>query len=250
MHGRELPWRVVDSSGNCDPYRVLVSELMLQQTQVARVIPKFEELIRRFPSLDDLSQAQLADVLRLWSGLGYNRRAKYLHDAARSLTGPPTWSIERLENCKGIGSNTAAAIMTYAYNQPFVFIETNIRTVYILHYFATTEQVSDKQLSLVVERTIDKEHPREWYWALMDYGTYLKRQRIKTAVQSRHYVRQSAFNGSNRQLRGRVMRVLAERNFTADELKRDFTDERLAQVLQQLHTEGLVVMDGDTVRLP
>jgi A/G-specific adenine glycosylase len=140
---REMPWRT-----NVDPYYVLVSELMLQQTQVDRVIPKFEAFMQAFPSIQDLSNASLAEVLTLWSGLGYNRRAKFLHSAAQKVVndfnGVLPDSLESLVQLPGVGPNTAGAILAYSFNTPVEFIETNVRTVYFYHFFEDQLSVTDK----------------------------------------------------------------------------------------------------------
>ncbi len=214
---------------------------MLQQTQVGRVIPKYKEFLDKFPDAKALAKASLADVIKVWSGLGYNRRAKYLHDAAKVLMhkdGP--WTLELLQSCKGVGFNTAAAAMVYAYNQPIAFVETNIRTVYIHHFFADKTDVKDTEILPLVEDTIDRENPREFYWALMDWGSYLKTSVGNFSRQSKHYVNQSKFEGSKRQIRGQVLRLLAEQPQTHMQLQTQLTDDRLPKVLEELRREGLV----------
>lgn len=236
----DLPWR----QGTLDPYHVLVSELMLQQTQVPRVIPKYHEFLAAFPDFRQLASAELGDVLRVWSGLGYNRRAKFLWQAAQRVVqqhrGMLPHDYEQLVALPGIGPNTAGAILAYAYNQPTVFLETNIRTVYIHHFFPDTEAVTDKALRALLEQTVDHEHPREWYWALMDYGSYLKQTAGNAARRSKHYVRQSSFEGSRRQVRGAVLRALKAGSLTIPELKQVIADERLVSVLQDLESEQLI----------
>lgn len=240
-HARMMPWRDDPS-----PYKVLVSELMLQQTQVPRVIVKFDEFMKRFPTVQSLAAAPLGDVLDAWSGLGYNRRAKFLHLAAQQITAssfPNT--LEGLVALPGVGLNTAAAIMNYAYNQPHPFVETNIRTVYFEHYFQHSDQVSDKEVLVVVEQTMDHEHPREWFWALMDYGTALKKQGKGRLDQSRHYKKQSPLVGSLREMRGRILVVLRSGKLSVDELKhRVDADERFQSAVEALHQEGLIEQDG------
>ena len=160
---RAMPWRE-----NTEPYYVLVSEIMLQQTQVERVIPKFQAFIELFPTIQALAGAGLDEVLRAWSGLGYNRRAKFLHTAAQKVVsdynGVFPDSLPELLSLPGVGVNTAGAILAYSFNQPSVFIETNVRTVYFYHLFSHQELVADKELKAVVEQTVDSEHPREWYF--------------------------------------------------------------------------------------
>ena len=247
---RRMPWREISSSGEIDPYHVLVSEIMLQQTQVARVIPKFEAFLEAFPSLNTLAAASLGDVLQRWSGLGYNRRAKYLHEAAGQLQNAATpWTYEALVNRKGIGPNTAKAVLTYSYNQPHYFIETNIRTVYIHHFFEHQSDVVDAEIMEALQATLDRNNPRTFYWAVMDYGAQLKK-RSHASRQSKGYVRQSAFVGSKRQVRGQVLRVLSAVPLERNELARHIDDKRLDEVLQDLRGEGLIKKDGNTYQLP
>jgi A/G-specific adenine glycosylase len=246
---RDMPWR-----RNTDPYYVMVSELMLQQTQVERVEPKFEAFIARFPSIEALAAAQLEDVLRIWQGLGYNRRAKYLHDAAKltmaSFGGELPQSSKELTQLPGIGINTAGAIMAYAFNRPAIFIETNVRAVYIYHYFTNAETVSDQELLPVLDRTLDREHSREFYWALMDYGSWLKKKNTVPVNQSRHYKRQPKLKGSVREVRGQIIRLLASRDATIPELKSDLSaDDRFEVALGGLIKDGLVAQTGTKFHL-
>ena len=247
-HARRMPWRDEPT-----PYHVLVSELMLQQTQVGRVLPKYKAFVRHFPSVESLAAAPLADVLGEWSGLGYNRRAKFLHAAAqmvaREFGGRLPDSLEELTKLPGLGRNTAGAILAYAFNRPVVFVETNVRTVFIHHFFADRESVDDKELLPLVEQTCDAEHPREWYWALMDYGTHLKQTAGNNVAQSRHYVRQSKFEGSRRQVRGRILKRLVGGSQPIAELLAQEVDERTADVLGDLKREGFIEERGGQIRL-
>lgn len=248
-HGRhDLPWR-----RRTDPYAVMVSELMLQQTQVGRVIPKYEQFMERFPDVKRLAAAPLGNVLRAWNGLGYNRRAKFLWQAARRIAeehgGLFPGSAEELTALPGIGLNTAGAILAYAYNQPAVFLETNIRTVYIHHFFHDRTGVPDKDIAELVTTTLDREHPREWYWALMDYGAHLKKSIGNLNRHSANYAPQSAFEGSRRQVRGQVLRLLGEEPQTAAALGKHITDNRLPAVLDDLAKEGLITKQGRTYHL-
>lgn len=247
-HGRTMPWRE-----NTDPYYVVVSELMLQQTQVERVIPKFQQFIARFPDVQVLAAAPLSAVLTEWVGLGYNRRAQYLHRLAQDVVSrfngafPPTYA--QLVSLPGIGPNTAGAVLNYAFNQPTVFIETNIRTVFIHHFFGDSEKVDDRQIRELVAATLDREHPREWFWALMDYGAYLKKSVGNNITRSRHYKKQSRFEGSLRQIRGRVVALLVHSAKSPAELAEHISDSRLPEVLQQMAAEKLITIDQDRVQL-
>ncbi len=246
---RSMPWRE-----DTRPYYVLVSELMLQQTQVQRVIPKFEAFIKAFPQLEDLAEASLADVLRLWSGLGYNRRAKYLWEAARYVVlergGVFPSTPEDLKKLPGVGENTAGAIMAYSFNKPVVFVETNVRTVYFYHFFEAANQVTDAQIREKVAETVDQEHPREWYWALMDYGSFLKRQGVGMNNKSTHYTRQSPLKGSVREVRGKIIAALAVSDAReADVRVAVAADERFEAALAGLQKDGLVTQTNERLHL-
>ena len=246
-HGRhDLPWRLPEADGSFDPYKILVSEIMLQQTQVSRVVPKYRQFLESFPSFAALAAASLGDALRVWSGLGYNRRAKFLWQCAQKVVAEhggrlPDTSAE-LVRLPGIGPNTAGAVLAYAFNKPALFVETNIRTVFIHHFFSDQEGVHDREiLDLVAATMPDK--PRQWYWALMDYGTFLKQSVGNLNSRSKHYAKQSQFEGSKRQIRGQVLRLLGEGPHTSVDLERAITDPRLAGVLKDLVDEGLIAQE-------
>ncbi|HSW91615.1 MAG TPA: hypothetical protein VLG09_03150 [Candidatus Saccharimonadales bacterium] len=246
---RPMPWRE-----DTRPYYVLVSELMLQQTQVDRVIPKFDAFIERFPDVASLASAPLADVLILWNGLGYNRRAKFLHESAKKIMLEfqgifPDMRAELL-SLPGVGEGTSGAILAYAFNQPVVFIETNVRTVYFHHFFTEGEKVSDAELAVLIEETLDHEHPREFYWALMDYGTWLKKSGAGKITQSKHYKKQSALKGSTREVRGQIVRRLTLGDADIKTLGQDVVvDERFEPALEGLVRDGLVERTGDLFHL-
>lgn len=223
-HGRhDLSWRATR-----DPYKILVSEVMLQQTQVDRVIPFYKNFLKRYPTAKKLAAAPLADVLSAWSGLGYNRRAKLLREAAQNLS---KWSyrtkkididtvVRAFEDLPGVGPYTARAVAAFAYNADVVFVETNIRTAIIHHFFSQraklgsrnttiySSKVSDKEIERTLGKVLPKGKAREWYSALMDYGAHLKRSGVKLNAQSRHYAKQSKFEGSLRQVRGAILKTL------------------------------------------
>jgi A/G-specific adenine glycosylase len=251
-HGRhDLPWRSAEANGSFDPYKITVSELMLQQTQVSRVIQKFRDFLNRFPNVETLASAELGDVLRVWQGLGYNRRAKFLWQTAQQVTALGSFprACAELVRLPGIGANTAGAILVYAYNEPAVFVETNIRTVYIHHFMPDELDVPDKAVIELVAQTVDREHPREFYWALMDYGTHLKATVGNLNSASKHYARQSTFTGSRRQVRGLVLRALSAGPHNAQELQAAITDKRLEGVIEDLVSEGLIRNRGDAYAL-
>ena len=253
MHGRHnLPWRVLPAAGSA-VYPVLVSEMMLQQTQVSRVIPKYLEFLEIFPTVEQLAAAASGDVLRAWSGLGYNRRAKFLHQTAQIITqeygGNFPDRLEELVKLPGVGINTAGAIQAYAFNQPAIFVETNIRTVFIHHYFNDSSDVPDSAILELVTETLDTEHPREWYWALMDYGSWLKQSVGNLGQQSKSYSRQSRFAGSRRQIRGQVIRLLGDQPLTFEQLQKRVPDYRLSSVVDELMAEQLIRSEDTTYLL-
>ncbi len=249
---RDLAWRHA-RSGVFDPYNILVSELMLQQTQVARVASKYDKFLQRFPTIEALAQAPLGDVLQAWSGLGYNRRAKFLQQAAQRVTtnfgGTLPNTAKELITLSGVGIHTAGAIMAYAFDQPAVFVETNIRTVIIHHFFNDQSNIPDKDILALTEATLDHEYPREWYWALMDYGSFLKQSVGNLSRQSKAYTRQSKFEGSKRQVRGQVLRLLGEASQSEAKLATQITDNRLSTVLRELLSEGLIQKKASKLRL-
>jgi A/G-specific adenine glycosylase len=247
LHARRaLPWREPEPGGTFDPYKILVSELMLQQTQVPRVIPKYRAFLEQFPDIEVLAAADLGDVIKAWQGLGYNRRAKFLWQTAQKLhiehhdNVPNT--IQELIALPGVGPNTAGAIMAYAFCQPVVYLETNIRTVFIHHFFADQIDISDALLVPYITASLpdDQALTRDWYWALMDYGSYLKATVGNLNKLSNTYAKQSAFKGSKREIRGKVLRVLTESPHTLAQLQQIIADERLEDVLQDLVDEALI----------
>jgi len=244
-HARAMPWREDPT-----PYHVVVSEFMLQQTQVSRVEPKFLQWVARWPDFASLADAPAAEVLRLWKGLGYNRRALRLQEVARIVAtehaGRLPSAPAELIALPGIGPGTAGAIAAYAWGQPVAFIETNIRRVFLHHFFFDQDNVPDSEIMPLITTALDREHPREWYWALMDYGTHLKTQVTNPNRRSRHYTRQSKFEGSHRQLRG----ILLERAIKGETLHEGLKVERyraksIQRALGELTEEGFLVSTGD-----
>lgn len=241
VHGRKLPWRET-----IDPYRIVVSELMLQQTQVDRVAQKYPEFINAFPDFKSLARAPLQKVLHVWHGMGYNRRSLFLKKIAQQVMdkfiGTFPRDIERIQTLPGIGTHTAASICAFAFNQPVVFIETNIRTVFIHEFFQGKRVVHDAQILPLVKQTIDRKKPCAWYNALMDYGVMLKKQYRNPGRRSAHYYRQTPFEGSNRQIRGRIIKLLTHKPSTIAELCRSIGRDYqvLMPNLTRLKQEGFI----------
>ncbi|MBN1130180.1 MAG: hypothetical protein JXA71_14405 [Chitinispirillaceae bacterium] len=251
-HGRTLPWRTV-----FDPFSIFISEIMLQQTQVDRVAEKFPPFIAAFPDFIALARAPLSTILAQWQGLGYNRRALNLKKAAeiiaRDHLGNLPDSPELLVRLPGIGPATAASICAFAFNKPSVFLETNIRTVLIHHFFPNRNKVTDKELLPIATQVLDRKHPREWYSALMDYGTRLKKRHGNVSRRSAHHKTQPRFEGSRRQVRGAVLKTLLARpSLTIDQLSAliPATREIIRPVTEQLVRENLLVHGKNRYRIP
>lgn len=252
VHGRTFPWRRTR-----DPYKIMVSEIMLQQTQTSRVVDKYKEFLKLFPNIASLAQTSPADVLRVWQGLGYNRRALYLHQAAQAIVSQYRGKVpsdhDALVALPGIGTNTAGAIRAFAFNQPSVFIETNIRRVFIHFFFPRSQQVDDKAIRRFVEESVDQENPREWYWALMDYGVHLAATTQNANRRSVHYTKQSPFEKSIRQLRGKLVRLLLDANtMSRAQIKKKLPeedDQRIADALDGLTKDGLISRHGQKFSL-
>ena len=241
-----MPWRDTRV-----PYRILVSEVMLQQTGVERVMTRYAEFIRAFPGFRALAEASVAEVLAAWKGLGYNRRALALRETARMVTeihhGRMPRSVEALIELPGIGRATAAAILVYSFNCPIPFIETNVRRVFIHFFFPRSRKVSDAKLMPLVESTMDRDNPRDWYYALMDYGAMLGKTAENANTRSARYRTQAAFEGSVRQLRGKILAaILARGPVTEAQIARETggADERLGRELGQLVAEGFLRRQG------
>ncbi len=227
-HARhDLPWRKNQTS-----YRVLVSEIMLQQTQALRVVPFYQNWMKQFPTWKKLAQAKTSDVLIAWKGLGYNSRALRLQKLAQVVQteyrGILPQSYKDLINLPGIGPYTAGAIRAFAWDLWTPVIETNIRRVYIHHFFNDIETVSDSEIMKKIEEVGIPESPRIWYEAIMDYGSILpKTTRYNANTKSKHYTKQSKFEGSRRQIRGKILEILLENS--SKKIKKDFLHKKLKE---------------------
>jgi A/G-specific adenine glycosylase len=264
--GRSFPWRQTH-----DPWAILVSEIMLQQTQTERVLPKYLAFLEAFPDAASLAAAPLERLLALWSGLGYNRRALALRKAAAVVAGQDGGRLpdteEGLLALPGVGPYTARAVSAFAFGRPAAFIETNIRTVFLYHFYPEAEAVHDRDLEPLVHaalsvgdgRTPDEADPRTWYYALMDYGVFLKRSHGNPNRRSAHYAKQSPFADSKRRIRGAILREVgaagvAAVSGVAGGLSRDalaarlpFARERVEEALGELVAEGFLRYRGDEV---
>ena len=246
-HERNFPWRETNN-----PYYILVSEIMLQQTQAERVIQKYKQFIKSFPDVISLANAPFENVLKLWQGLGYNRRALSLKKTAEIIVSKfnceiPS-SIEILETFPGIGKATASEISSFAFNKSSIFIETNIRRVFIYFFFPDQDKIKDSEILPYVEKTLDKSNPREWYYALMDYGVMLRKKFPELNKKSAHYQKQAPFKNSNRQIRGLILKtIIANSNIIESELVKKLKKDpkRIKKFLIELEKEGFITRNGN-----
>lgn len=247
---RVFPWRETK-----DPYRILVSEIMLQQTQADRVVVKYNSFIQKWPTVKKLADADVRDVLKEWSGLGYNRRGKNLWLLAKTVVANDAGVIpntpEELEKLPGVGPYTARAILAFAFSKPYSCIETNIRAVFIYYFFPkskskTTTKIADDTLFPLIEKTLDKKNPREWYYALMDYGSYLKKQKLSTNDRHKIYRKQTVFKGSTREARGAIMRELIASHATLSKLEEKIKLSR-PHIAESKIREAITVMEKEKI---
>lgn len=237
---REFVWRQTTN-----PYYIFLSEVMLQQTQTKRVTDYYTRFTSHYPTVHMLAQASQQDVLRDWQGLGYNRRALNLKKSAEMIVhtfaGQIPNTFDSLITLPGIGPATAGAILCYAFNIPQAFIETNIRSVFIHEFFPARNDVSDNEIYPLVVATLNKNNPRDWFYALTDYGVYLKAT-SNPARKSRHYTKQSTFEGSNRQKRSLILKALLKQSSTKNEIKEitSLSSKDLTTPLKQLCDEGFI----------
>ena len=248
-NGRKLPWR------HADPWGVMVSEFMLQQTRVERVLQFWESRMRLWPDPLSLAKTSLEDALRAWSGLGYNRRCFFLRNSAsiivRDYNGAVPQTSKELLEFPGIGPYLAGAIACFGYNSPVVFIETNIRSAVIHCFFPGRNDVRDKEIFPILEEALDRRDPKTWYYALMDYGASIKKTG-NPGRRSVHYTRQSPFIGSFRQARGKVIRTLVTMGpSSAEEIEIacGLTGDKLYRVLERLENESMVAEIGGFYRI-
>jgi len=251
QHGRTFPWRKTH-----DSYHILISEIMLQQTSTERVQEKYEPFITQYPTFDALAHATLPSILTHWQGLGYNRRALALKKIADIITtdlhGVFPKDEQKLQTLPGIGPYTAAAICAFAFNQPTILLETNIQSVYIYFFFDGQKHIKDSDLRPLIKKTLDTHNPREWYYALMDYGVMIKKTQGNPSQKSAHYAKQPPFKNSNRQLRGLILKILLEnKNRSLHQLCHQTKNppDRILPLLVQLEREGFIRRDGKVITL-
>ena len=242
-NARDLPWRRDPS-----PYNVLVSEIMLQQTQVSRVVLKFDEFMKEFPTIESLAKTNIKHLLKVWSGLGYNRRAIWLKEAAKQIVerGEFPQSVKELQELKGIGPYTSRSVLIFAFNKDLAAVDTNIRRILIASGFAD-ETMSDRQLQPIAETVLLRGRSRDWHNALMDYGSLVLTS-SKTNISP--VTKQSCYEGSSRQVRGAVIRALT----ASDEIELEnlmglldceANETELIKIINKLVSDGMVEIVSD-----
>jgi A/G-specific adenine glycosylase len=238
--GRDLPWRKTQ-----DPYKILLSEFMLQQTQVSRVISFYNEWITKWPTIKELATASFIDVLQAWMGLGYNRRARYLHDTARIIVSDYNGNVlKAIEHCKtlpGIGKYTARAVRIFAANEDIATVDTNIRRIFI-YEFDLPQNISDTCLFDLAQQALPPGKSRDWHNALMDYGS-LQLTALKTNIKPK--TSQSKFEGSDRQIRGKLLRLLLSDAQNLESLQQNISIDpsRLDRILTTMIREEVITYD-------
>jgi len=255
---RDLPWR-----NTKNPYKIMVSEIMLQQTQVSRVLPKYKEFLKAFPTIEALANSKDADLLAIWSGLGYWRRARFLKQACRNIVenhnGTFPKDIPTLLTLPGIGPYTAGAIACFAFGNSSAFIDTNIRRVYLDFFFKEKTDIHDSEILILAKKAVPKDNPAEWHWALFDYGALVLKDK-KINRKSRHYAKQSAFTGSFRSYRAKVLRFLLAtetkevpietvQDYLEEALRKDERDFSPKEILDSLEQDKLITRIMNIVRI-
>ncbi|EKE40297.1 hypothetical protein ENUP19_0304G0045 [Entamoeba nuttalli] len=246
--GRKLPWRETT-----DKYKILVSEVMLQQTQVTRVIEKYKSWLIRFPTIQDLAKANLADVLEEWNGLGFNSRGKRLRDLAIEVceryNGIIPSSVDKLLNLPGIGPYTANAVLIFSENQDIATVDANIRRI-LIHELSLDEKTPENILFAYANKCLPLGRSRDWHNALMDYGALVATGK-KTGITAKS--KQSKFEGSRRSYRAELLRRIRKNNGSlsienCEEVIKG-TKYTLEEIIEGLEKDGIVHKEGDFIIL-
>jgi A/G-specific adenine glycosylase len=246
-HKRNLPWRKTT-----DPYNILLSEFMLQQTQVSRVIDYYIHWVDNWPTIERLAKEEYKNVLHAWMGLGYNRRAMYIHNTAKVIVdefnGDVLTAVKHYEKLPGIGLYTSKAIQIFADNADIATVDTNIRRIFISE-FGLDEAISDKDLFTLAKQCIPQGKSRDWHNALMDYGALYLTSR-KTGIKPK--TQQSSFQGSDRQIRGKILRLLLKEDHSKYQLQKELTIEskRLSKILTKMLNEKTVSKTNKIYHVP
>jgi len=243
---RDLPWRKTT-----DPYKILLSEIMLQQTQVKRVVVYYEKWIARWFTIHAFASAALPEVLQMWMGLGYNTRAINLHNTAKKIVdifdGDVLRAMQQYKELPGIGKYTSQAVQIFSTNADLITVDTNIRRIFISE-FDLPENISERDLWILAEQCLPVGKSRDWHNALMDYGA-LRLTAHKTGI--RPTTRQTQFEGSNRQIRAQILRHVLEKPMTGKELTQTLKidQERLEPILEKMINQHILLKKNNTYLL-
>lgn len=243
---RDLPWR-----HTTDPYSILLSELMLQQTQVSRVIEYYTKWLHTWPTIQHLSKANRKDVLQAWIGLGYNTRGINLHKASQIIVehynGDVIAAMDDYKKIPGVGKYTSQAVKIFSTNADIITVDTNIRRIFI-HEFNLPQDISDSKLWSIAQYCLPKGKSRQWHNALMDYGaTYLTSK--KTGISPK--TTQSTFEGSDRQIRAQILRDLLTKPLTLQDLTNQYnhSSDRLLKILEKMKKQEIIKQENKTYYL-
>lgn len=243
---RSLPWRETTN-----PYYIMISEIMLQQTQVNRSIEKYLEFIDKYPTIKDLAEASVSSVLKSWSGLGYNRRALWLHEAANQIVKLKDFpeTPEELQKLKGIGPYTSRSILIFAFNYDIATVDTNIRRILIAENFAK-EETKEKELFIIAQKLLPKGKARDWHNALMDFGSLVLTS-AKTGIKPKTTT--SRNSKENRRFRGIIVKYLTRNSKALKErmIKNcNIPTEKIDDILEGLLADGLIIKIRKYYALP
>ena len=240
-HRRDLPWRKTH-----DPYKILVSEIMLQQTQVSRGLPKYIEFLEVFPTVEKLAGAKTSSVLRIWKGMGYNRRALYLQNTAKKVVldynGIFPNTEQQLTTLSGVGKYTARAIMVFAFAIDIAVVDTNIRQI-ITHFFFDDAPQPEKSIQEVADQLMPKGKAWEWHQALMDYGAIALERNEKRSIKKKS----KPFKETNRYFRGRLLDLVYEKQWKEADLMSEMVKkfgkdkEFMEEIINGMSKDGLIV---------
>ena len=236
---KQYPWRETS-----DPYTIMVSEFMLQQTQASRVIPKFNLFLKKFPDLESLANNTDREVLALWSGLGYNRRAIWLKEAPQYIIELGYFPQENriLKKIRGIGEYTSRSIPIFAFNVDIATVDTNIRRILIHEGFAT-EETNEKELFKIAEQLLPLHRSRDYHSALMDYGATLITAK-KTGIKPK--TMKGKFKGSTRESRGKIIKLLLQNEkLSKAELSKKLGKKDIENILNSLAKDQLIDKDSN-----
>jgi len=246
---RILPWRETK-----DPYKIMVSEFMLQQTQVNRVVDKYNIFVSKYRNLESLAKSKKVDLLKLWQGLGYNRRALWLKDAAIEILKMGRFPSEKEEliKLKGVGEYTSRAIPIFAFNKDYAAVDTNIKKILLSENFIHRDD-GEQEIQRLADKLMPKGSSRDYHNAMMDLGSS---EKYKNTIHINR-TKIKKFKNSNRQVRGKIISILVNNpilNYDTlfKEIKKDmiyFDQLRFDKIIEKLEKDKLITFDGKKITI-